>query len=365
MNFQLTEERQMLKESLRRFFAQNQDLGLDEFWKALAELGVIGAMFSEKQGGYGGEGFDLSVVFEELGRAGLKAPLMQSGVLAGGLLTQLGNDDQQALVEQIIAGRLQLAFAHGEPRSRYLLRHVSTTAKNCDGGFRLDGHKSVVINAERAKKLIVSARTSGTFNDAGGISLFVVDKDLQGLQVHGYQTLDGVDAAEVRLENCVLPKSAMLGQEGQAFDAIEYQVARATAALCAESLGAMESAKELTVDYIKTRQQFGVAIGKFQALQHRMADVLIEIEQARSATINVCGHLEAERGSRELHVSAAKNLIGRVGRLVAEECIQLHGGIGMTQEYRLGAVAKRMIMIDHEWGDSDHHLQRFIELSRG
>lgn len=364
MNFQLTEERQMLQDTLRRFFADTQDTDPEARWAQLAELGVIGALFSEEQGGFGGAGFDLSVVFEELGRAGAALPLLQTGVLAGGLIAELGIQEQQTLVEQAIAGELHLAFAHAEPQSRYDLNRVGTTASAADGGFVLNGRKSVVLNGGRAQQLVVSARSSGDLADEAGISLFIVDANNPGVQRRSYQTIDGADAAEIVLDNCVVPAAAALGEQGAAFAAIEYQVARACSALCAESLGNMETAKDLTVEYLKTRKQFGVAIGKFQALQHRMADVLIEVEQARSATINTCGNLAQPREERELHVSAAKNLIGRVGRIVAEEAIQLHGGIGMTQEYSLGRIAKRLVMIDHELGDADHHLQRFIALNR-
>jgi len=364
MNFQLTEERQMLQDTLRRFFADTQDSPVEERWTKLAELGVVGALFTEQQGGFGGAGFDLSVVFEELGRAGASLPLLQTGVLAGGLIAELGSEAQQLLVEQAIAGELQLAFAHGEPQSRYDLHRVSSTATESGDGFVLNGHKSVVLNGSRAQQLIVSARTSGETSDEAGISLFIVDADNPGVQRRSYETIDGAGAAEIVLQDCQVPSSALLGDAGAAFAAIEHQVARGCSALCAEALGNMETAKDLTVEYLKTRKQFGVAIGKFQALQHRMADVLIEVEQARSATINTCGNLQQGRDMRELHVSAAKNLIGRVGRLVAEEAIQLHGGIGMTQEYSLGRLAKRLLMIDHELGDADHHLQRFIAFNR-
>lgn len=364
MNFELTEERQMLQDTLRRFMADAQTMETDSLWAKLAELGVVGALFGEDQGGYGGAGFDLSVVFEELGRAGLNAPLCQTGVLAGGLLAQLGNEQQRAMVGKIIEGEVQCAFAHGEPQSRYLLNCVSTTAAASGDGYVLNGHKAVVLNGGLAQQVVVSARTSGSIADQTGISLFVLPADQPGLQRRAYVTVDGVDAAEIHLLDCQVPSSALLGEAGAAFEAIEYQSARACAALCAEALGTMETAKDLTVEYLKTRKQFGVAIGKFQALQHRMADVLIEIEQARSAVINICGHLEQPRDERERQVSAAKNLIGRVGRIVAEESIQLHGGIGMTQEYVLGRMAKRLVMIDHELGDSDHHLERFIVLSR-
>lgn len=363
MDFNLTEERQMLQDTLRRFLAETDTKDSTALWANLAELGVIGALFTEDNGGFGGAGFDLSVVFEELGRAGVATPLLETGVLAGGLIAALGDTDQKFQVEGIIAGTQQLAFAHGEPLARYDLNHVATTATPTSDGYLLNGHKSVVMNGGCANTVIISARTAGDVTDKDGISLFLVDA--AAVKRRSYQTMSGADAAEIYLDDVAVPKTALLGSEGASFDEIESQVARATAALCAEAVGAMESAKALTIDYLQTRKQFGRPIGKFQALQHRMADVLVEIEQARSATINICGHLDAERPLRERHVSAAKNLIGRVGRLVAEESIQMHGGIGMTDEYDLAGFAKRMVMIDHQWGDTDHHLERFIALARG
>jgi alkylation response protein AidB-like acyl-CoA dehydrogenase len=375
MNFDLTEERQMLQDSLRRFLrdrytttVRNSILGSDsgmssEIWSELAELGVIGALFSEDDGGFGGKGFDLAVVFEELGRAGVVEPFLDTAVLGGGLIAALGTSDQKALIEDIIAGGLQLAFAHGEPTSRYDLNRVGTTAVVSGAGVTLNGRKAVVVNAEAADSLIVSARESGVVDEEAGISLFVVPADAAGVTVQGYPLLAGGRAAEVILEDVVVPDSARLGDAGKAFGAIEAAVAAANVALCAETLGAMETATALTRDYLMTRKQFGRPIGTFQALAHRMSDLLIELEQARSAVINAAGHLESDRRQREHHVSAAKNLMGRTGRLVAEDSIQMHGGIAMTQEYELAHIAKRIIMSDHRFGDTDHHLERFIALS--
>ncbi|MFG6568849.1 acyl-CoA dehydrogenase family protein [Sulfitobacter sp. 1A13679] len=375
MNFDLTEERQMLQDSLRRFLRDKYDTDTrnrilesetgysTEIWEGLAELGVIGALFTEEQGGFGGAGFDLAVVFEELGRAGVVEPLLDSAVLAGGLIADLGTEEQQEHIEQLIGGALQLAFAHGEPGSRYDLERVTTSASASGDQIVLSGRKAVVANAEAADMLVVSARESGEAGDRDGISLFLVPADAKGLTVTGYALLAGGRAAEVTLDDVTLPESARLGAAGKAFDAIETRTAMATAALCAETLGAMETACDLTREYLGTRKQFGRPIGSFQALAHRMADLLIDLEQARSAVINAAGHLEDDRASRERHVSAAKNLMGRVGRLVAEDTIQMHGGIAMTQEYELAHIAKRITMADHRFGDVDHHLERFIALS--
>lgn len=375
MNFDLTEERQMLQDTLRRFLADryttakrneiiNSDAGLSsEIWSEMAELGVIGALFTEDQGGFGGSGFDISTVFEELGRAGVVEPFLDSGILGGGLIAALGNDTQKELVAKVIAGDLHLAFAHGEPTSRYDLNRVETTARAAGDGIVLNGRKAVVVNGEAAGYLLVSARENGALDEVDGISLFLVPADTAGLTLQGYPLLSGGRAAEVTLDDVRLPVSARLGAAGKAFAAIETRVAAANVALTAEAVGAMETATELTREYLMTRKQFGRPIGTFQALAHRFSDLLIELEQARSAVINAAGHLEGDAHIRDLNIAATRNLIGRAGRLVAEESIQMHGGIAMTQEYELAHIAKRIVMTDHRFGDTDYHLARFIDLS--
>ena len=373
MNFDLTEERQMLQDTLRRFLsdrytttARNEiiesDAGLSaEIWAELAELGVIGALFTEEQGGFGGAGFDIATVFEELGRAGVVEPFLDTAVLGGGLITALGNATQTALIDDVIAGGLHLALAHGEPASRYDLSRVEATAKVDGDEIVLNGRKAVVINAEAAGYLIVSAREGGGAFDLDGISLFLVPAGTAGLTLQGYAMMSGGRAAEVTLDDVRLPVSARLGAAGAGYGALVDTVARANVALAAETMGAMETATELTREYLVTRKQFGRPIGTFQALAHRYSDLLIELEQARSAVTNAAGNLES--ADRDLQIAAARNLIARVGRLVAEESIQMHGGIAMTQEYELAHIAKRIVMTDHRFGDADYHLERFIDLS--
>ncbi len=378
MNFDLTDERQMLQDSLRRFLRDNQEalsastrlgnsdntLGFDaEIWAKLAELGVIGALFSEEDGGFGGAGFDLTTVFEELGRAGAVEPLLDTAILGGGLIAALGTEVQKELVEQVIGGEVHLALAHGEPNSRYDLAQVETMAKVEGDDIILTGRKAVVVNAEAADYLIVSARESGAAGDEDGISLFLVPRDSAGLSLRGYPLMAGGRAAEVDLDGLRLSAAARLGAAGAGFAALKRASNRAEVALVAETLGAMEVATDLTREYLLTRQQFGRPIGSFQALQHRMATLLIELEQARSAVINAAGHLEATAAEQALHVAAARNLVGRAGRLVAEESIQLHGGIAMTEEYELAHIAKRIVMADHRFGDTDTQLERFIDQS--
>lgn len=367
MNFDLTDERQMLQDGLRRYLADSysaavlkdvsgSDTGTSaKIWDGLAKMGVIGALFTEDHGGFGGTGFDIALVGEEMGRIGATDPWIDSGILAGGLIAALGDADQKALVADVIAGTLQLALAHGEPGSRYDLSRVTTTAT---ADHRLTGRKSVVVNGGQAQILVVSARVSGDVADRDGIGLYLVqaaDTDRRS-----YPLLGGGHAAEITLDDT---PGVPLGAAGQACDALATAHACAVCAISAEALGLMEAMKALTTDYLKTRKQFGQPIGKFQALQHRMADVLIEIEQARSAVINLAGHLEAAPAVRDVHVAATKVLIGQVARLVIEESIQMHGGIGITQEYALAHLARRLNMVDQRFGDTLHHMDRFIALA--
>jgi alkylation response protein AidB-like acyl-CoA dehydrogenase len=371
MDFALSDDRRMLAETLGRFlkdnypldkrheFARSQAGFSADMWSRFAELGVIGALFDESAGGFGGEGDDLMVVFEALGRALVVEPFLPT-LLAGSLIADLGSPDQKALLESVVSGETLVALAHGEPQSRYELEHVAAHAVEGENGFAVTGHKSVVLGGGSADKLVVSARTAGASGDEHGISLFIVDAKGHGVTIRAYSTVDGYPAAEISFDAA---KGELLGQAGAAFPAIEKAQARAIVAVCSECLGAMEKAKDLTVEYMHTRKQFGVIIGKFQALQHRMADVLIEIEQLRSSIVNAARHLNSERRLRERMASAAKNLAGRAGRQTAEEAIQIHGGMGMTWEYPVGHYAKRIVMIDHLFGDTDHHLERFIALT--
>jgi hypothetical protein len=376
MHFDLSEERQMLADTAGRFIADRYDIktrhanaardeGFSrEIWEQFAELGLIGALLPAEVGGFGGTGEDIAVVFERLGNGLVVEPFLASGILGAHPIVAVGSDAQKGLLEDVIAGKLLLALAHGEPDSRYELARVSTRAEQDGAGWRIIGNKAVVLNGDSADKLVVSARTAGDADDRDGISLFLVDAAAEGLIRRGCGTVDGGRAAEVTLDRVAVPADAMIGAAGAAHDVLEVTHARGITAIAAEAFGAMEVARDLTLDYLKTRRQFGRTIGSFQALQHRMVDVTLEIEQARSAVLLAVSTLEADRLTREQNVSAAKNLIGRVGRMVAEESIQLHGGIAMTWEYALGHYAKRLTMIDHQLGDTDYHLARYIALSR-
>jgi hypothetical protein len=373
MDFNHTDDRRMLAETLGRFVAGHADPlaraaaarsapGYDpELWTRFAELGVIGALFGPDDGGFGGAGFDIIVVFEALGAGLVPAPFL-STLLAGRALAAAGG--RAGEIEALIAGAAVIAFAHQEGDAGYDLDHVATRAERDGEGWLLTGAKSVIADAEGATSLLVSARTSGDVGDRDGVSLFLVPAEAAGLTVRGYPCVDGGRAAEVLIEGLALPAAALVGAEGEAADAIAEAVAAGLVALCAEALGAMAVVRDATLDYLRTRVQFGEAIGRNQALQHRMAALLIEIEQARSAVINAAAALDGPATARERMLSAAKYTIGRTGTLVAEEAIQLHGGIGMTWELPMTHFAKRLMMIDHQLGDEDHHLARYAALSR-
>jgi alkylation response protein AidB-like acyl-CoA dehydrogenase len=379
MNFEHTEERRMLADSLNRFITEQYNFETRDciaksphgfspkIWQQLAELGVIGALFQEADGGFGGAGFDIAVVFEAIGRGLVVEPLLGSAVLAGDVIATVGNAAQKAMLGDIIDGTTIAAFAHDEPSTHYELTRVQTRAERINGsggGWLLNGAKAVVQQGEQADLFVVSARTAGAEEDAAGISLFLVPANSPGLVVQGCPAIDGGRVAELSLNGVTLGTDALLGIEHQGATTLERAIGRGVLALCAEALGAMEAAKSATLDYLRTRKQFGNVIGSFQALQHRMATLLLEIEQARSAVINAAAALDADRFTRERALSAAKVSIGRIGALVAEESIQLHGGIGMTWELPLAHYAKRLVMIDHQLGDEDHHLQRFIALGK-
>ncbi len=376
MNFAHTEDRRMLADSLNRFIAEQYAFDArdriaksahgfsKEIFQNFAELGVIGALFSEADGGFGGSGFDIAVVFEALGRGLVVEPLL-GAVMVGEAISAAGNDAQKEKIGDIVNGVTVAAFAHDEADTHYERTRVATQAERSGDGWVLQGAKAVVPQGEQADLFLVSARTSGNVDDEAGISLFLVPAKTAGLTVRGCPAIDGGRVAELTLDGVTLGADALLGAEGQGAATLERAIGRGVLALCAEALGAMEAAKTATLEYLRTRKQFGLLIGSFQALQHRMADLLLEIEQARSAVINAAAAIDGtDRVARERALSAAKFSIGRIGALVAEESIQMHGGIGMTWELPLPHYAKRLVMIDHQLGDEDHHLQRYIALGK-
>ena len=374
MNFEHTEDRRMLADTLNRFVAEQYGIEFrnhkaygeqgyaPERWQQFAELGAIGALFPEEVGGFGGAGFDIAVVFECLGRGLVTEPFL-GALMVGRALAFAGTDAQKARVAELIDGSTIAALAHDEPENHYELERVATRAERQGDGWVISGRKAVVLHGTHAQLLLVSARTSGAVDSAEGLSLFLVPGDAPGLQRRACGRMDGGSVAEFTLEQVRVDADALLGTEGQGLPVLEHAVGYGVLALCAESLGAMDVAKQSTLEYLQTRKQFGKVIGSFQALQHRMADLLLEVEQARSAVINAAAAIDADRLSRERSLSAVKYTIGRIGTMVAEESIQLHGGIGMTWELPLSHYAKRLVMIDHQLGDEDHHLARYMALA--
>jgi hypothetical protein len=375
MNFELTEEQRMLADTLSRFVAREYGFAAREriarssegfdraMWRRFGELGAIGALFAPERGGFGGTGDDIAIVFEHLGRALVAEPFL-SALVAGRAIALAGNARQRACLTPLIDGEAVLAFAHGEPDSRYELSRVATTATQTSDGWRLNGTKAVVLFGEAADGFVISARTSGAADAERGITLFCVPRDTAGLMLRGYALIDGGRGAELVLRDAMLPAEALLGQLDDGFDTLEAALGCGVLALSAEALGAMEATFAATLDYLRTRRQFGTPIGSFQALQHRMADAAIDLEQVRSAVINAASALEGPRIARERALSAAKYTVGRVGTHLSREAVQLHGGIGMTWELPLSHYAKRLVMIDHQLGDEDHHLARYIALGR-
>jgi alkylation response protein AidB-like acyl-CoA dehydrogenase len=324
-------------------------------------MGLLGVAFAEAHGGFGGSAVDTMLVMTELGRGIVIEPYFSTVVLGGGLVDLAGSEAQkQALLPDVVQGRLKLAAALGEPNSRYELNCVETKAKRDGAGYVLDGHKAVVLYAESANKLIVSARTAGGARDAKGISLFLVDSKTAGVQVQGYRTIDGMRAAEVKLANAKVGADSVLGQVDQALPLLERAADFAVSALCAEAVGAMEALNAATFEYLKTRHQFGRPIGSFQALQHRAVDMMIHCEQSRSMAYLASVKVQSQDANeRKRTVSAAKIQIGRSGRAISQEAIQLHGGMGVSNELAAGHYAKRLTMINMTLGDIEHHSERF------
>jgi pimeloyl-CoA dehydrogenase small subunit len=376
MDFELSEEQRLLKQSVERLLADRY--GFEQrtaymkepggfsraLWKQYAELGLLALPFAEEDGGIGGGPVDIMIVMEAMGRALVLEPYLATVVLAGGVLRHAGSKVQRAaIVPKIADGSLILALAHSERQSRFDLADVATSAKKDGAGYVLDGAKGLVLHGDSADKFVVSARLSGKQRDRDGIGLFLVDAKAKGVAIRGYQTIDGQRAAEVTLSGVKVGADSVLGEPGKALAVIERVADEAMAALCAEAVGTMAVMHEVTVEYLKTRKQFGVPIGHFQVLQHAAVDMLMAAEQARSMAM-LATMMAAEPNATERHksIAAAKVQIGRSGRFVGKTATQLHGGIGMTMEYKLGHYFKRAMAIDVQFGDADYHLAAIAKM---
>lgn len=376
MDFNFTEEQEMVRDGLSRLVREQYDWETrrkavasndgwrPEIWAQLAELGILGMPFSEADGGFGGGAGDSMIIMQEFGKGLVVEPFLPTVVCAGGFLKHAGTPAQkEEHIGGIVAGSRVFAFAYAEPRGRYDYADLETTAKKDGSGYVLNGHKAVVIGAPWASHLIVTARTSGERRDRAGVSVFVVDKSTPGIVTRDYETFDGRRASEVYFENVAIPADALIGEEGAGLPLIELVTDEAIAALCAEACGAMNVAHAMTVEYSRQRKQFGVAIGSFQVLQHRMVDMYTAYEQSVSLTYLATLRLDAPDAERKRAVSAAKAGVGQAARLIGQDAVQIHGGNGVTDEYAIGHYFKRLTIFDSEFGNVDHHMKRHIALA--
>jgi pimeloyl-CoA dehydrogenase small subunit len=372
MDFDLTEEQRLLKDSVDRLLADRYafekrktylaepDGWSRELWAQYAELGLLGLPFPEEHGGFGGGGIELMLVMEAFGRALALEPYLAAVVLAGTALRLAGNDAQQAaLMPQMADGTLRLAFAHSERQARYDLPDVLTTAARKGGGWVIDGEKSVVSHGDAADKLVVSARTGGERNDTSGITLFLVDGSANGIARRAYTLRDGTRAAEIMLNGVEVAGDAVLGEVGGGFPVVARVAEAGIAATAAEAVGCMEAMQAMTLEYLKTRQQFGRPIGENQALQHRATEMFVALEQGRSMAMLAAMMVdEPDPAERARNLSMVKVGVGQAARFVSQNAVQLHGGIGMTEEYAVGHYFRRCMVIEHSFGDTAHHLSR-------
>ncbi|HET6184579.1 MAG TPA: acyl-CoA dehydrogenase family protein [Acetobacteraceae bacterium] len=372
MDFELSDEQRLLKDSVDRLMADRYSFEARktylkaengwsaELWQQYAELGLLGLPFAEEHGGFGGGPVEVMLVMEAFGRALALEPYLATVVLAGTAIRTAGSADQQAeLLPAIAEGRLKLAFAHGERQARYDLTDVMTTAKRGGKGWVLDGAKTVVFHGDTADKFVVSARTAGAQDAAEGITLFLVDAHADGVARRGYMLRDETRAAELSLTNVPVGEDAVLGEVGKGLATVQAVVEAGIAAMGAEAVGAMEAMHAMTLDYSRTREQFGRPIGQNQVVQHRLADMLMSMEQGRSmAMLASISLTERDAAERARSIAMAKVGYGQAARFVSQQAIQLHGGIGMTEEYAVGHYFRRCMVIEHTFGDTAYHLAR-------
>jgi alkylation response protein AidB-like acyl-CoA dehydrogenase len=375
MNFDFTEEQTMLRDSVARYVQDDYDFdtrsriadseeGIDRArWQTFAELGWLSIPFAEEHGGFGGNAVDMMVVMEQMGKGLVLEPYFATVLLYGGLLQKGGNADLQAAhIPAIIEGSSLGAFAYLERQSRFEIADVTTTAVASDGNYILNGEKVVVFNGANADQLIVSARTSGEQNDETGISLFLVPADMAGLERIDYRIMDGQRVANIILNDVAVPAANLVGEMDEAYSLIQSVVQDAHLALSAEALGIMEQLNTKTVEYTRTREQFGVAIGSFQALQHRMVDTFISCEQVKSLLYRAVCALDDENEDADTAIHALRVMVDKAGKHIFGEAIQLHGGMGITDEMDIGHYAKRLMMINTTFGNGDYHQAKFNAL---
>ena len=375
MNFELSEEQKMIQQSVERFVQENYDLTnrvkissedpgySKEYWGSMADLGWLGLAFDEEDGGFGGNQIDTLVLMEQFGKGLVLEPFLANIVLGGGIIKRAASPAiKESIIPSLMEGKLQITLAYAEEQSRFDIEDVATAAREEDGGFIINGKKSMVLNAESADKIIVVTRTSGSQVDENGISLFFVDASSEGVEKQNFPTVDGLRASEITFEDVKVSSEALVGEKDKGFKILQAVVNDAILALSAEAVGAMEVLYKDTVEYTQQREQFDHALSDFQVLQHRMVDMFMEYEQCKSLLFRATLETVEDPDHAQRTVHALKHLIGKSGIFVGESAVQLHGGMGVTEELRIGHFFKRLLVIDSQFGNADFHLDKFTNL---
>ena len=375
MDFTFNEEQSLIQDQVDQFVQKeydwetrqslsNSELGFGEDnWKKFAELGWLGISVSEDSGGFGGSAIESMLIMEAFGKGLVVEPFLETVIMAGGLIDDHGSDQQKSsFLEPAIAGEMHLALAYAEPQSRFNLSDVVTEAKADGDNFIINGYKSVVMNGPSADQIIVSARTSGTQLDENGISLFIIDANASGLDKTNYKTVDGRRASDLTFENVSVSKENLIGDQDKGFDILDSAIDKAILAISAEAVGAMEILYKTTVEYTKTREQFGTAIGKFQVLQHRMVDMFMEYEQCKSLLYMATMKHEEKAEDAKKAISGLKYQVGKAGKFIGQQAVQLHGGMGVTDELNVGHYFKRLTTVGTIFGNTDYHLKKYTSL---
>ena len=375
MDFTFNEEQSLIQDQVDQFVQKeydwetrqslsNSDLGFgNDNWQKFAELGWLGISVSENSGGFGGSAIESMLIMEAFGKGLVVEPFLETVIMSAGLIDDHGSEAQKSsILEPAIAGEMHLALAYTEPQSRFNLSDVVTDAKADGGNFILNGYKSVVMNGPSANKIIVSARTSGSQLDQNGITLFIVDTESEGIEKTNYKTVDGRRASDIGIENVVVSKEDIVGEVDGGFQLLDSAIDKAILAISAEAVGAMEVLYKTTVEYTKTREQFGTAIGKFQVLQHRMVDMFMEYEQCKSLLYMATMKHEEGAPDAKKAISGLKYQVGKAGKFIGQQAVQLHGGMGVTDELNVGHYFKRLTTVGTIFGNTDYHLKKYSSL---
>ena len=375
MNFELSEEQKMIQQSVERFVQENYDLTnrvkissedpgySQDYWTAMAELGWLPLAFSEEDGGFGGNQIDTLVLMEQFGKGLVLEPFLANIVLGGGAIKRGGTPAiKESVLPNLIEGNLQVTLAYAEEQSRFDIEDVATAAREDGNNFIINGKKSMVLNAESADKIVVVARTNGSQVDEDGISLFLVDATSAGIERENFPTVDGLRASEITFTDVEVSSDNLIGEKDKGFSILQAVVNDAILALSAEAVGAMEVLYKDTVEYTQQREQFDHPLSDFQVLQHRMVDMFMEYEQCKSLLLRATMETVQDPILAQRTVHALKHLIGKSGIFVGESAVQLHGGMGVTEELRIGHFFKRLLVIDSQFGNSDFHLDKFTSL---